>query len=289
MNIMRNLLLFLTLISSLTAAGQAFSGEMEKDLQKAFDHIYTLADDKQKLMEADVFLDKFRQSLYKEGAYDYPFDLLKMGKLTSPDDKFRLFNWNLNLKNGKEKYYALVVIKKKNRVEIIQMDDKVDSDKNFETATYSNKKWSGALYYEIIPFKKSGRTSYILLGWDGHNNTSNKKVIEVMNIRGKSVQLGAPVLIKNNKAMKRMGFEYAEDAMMSLKYNEKSKVIIFDHLAPIGNHIESEKEFFAPDLTFDAFKYKKGKWYFIDNFEFLRPKGKSDKDFKDPRQKKRKK
>jgi len=289
MNTMRILLFFLTLSSTLTVGAQAFSESLEKDLLVAFNQIYALKDDEQKLKEADLFLDKFRQSLYKAGAFNYPFDQLKMGKIKSPDEKFRLFNWNLNLKNGKEKYYGLVVIKKKNRVEIIQLDDTVDDDKNFETATYSNKKWSGALYYEIVPFKRSGRTSYILLGWDGHNNTSNKKVIEVMNIRGKSVQFGAPVLIKNNKALKRMGFEYAEDAMMSLKYNEKAKVIVFDHLAPIGNHIESEKEFFAPDLTFDAFRLKKGKWHFIDNFEFLRPKGKSDKDFKDPRKKKKRK
>jgi len=286
---MKNLLVLLLTSLSLQLVGQAFPETLEKELESAFQNIFSQESDAKKIVAADAFADAFRQALYKEGAFDHPFENLKMGKLLSPDEKFKLFNWNVNLDKGQEKYYGLVVMRKKNRVEIVNLDHQPNKAKNFEMASFTNKSWPGALYYKIIPYKKSGRTNYVLLGWDGHNNTSNKKVIEVMSLRGKSVQFGAPVFSKDKKMYKRLSFEYAEDAMMSLKYDEKNKVIIFDHLAPIGNHIESEKEFFAPDLTFDAFRYKKGKWHFIDNFEFLRPKGKRDKEFKDPRVKKQKK
>ena len=106
-----------------------------------------------------------------------------------------------------------------------------------------------------------------------------------MSFNGKTVRFGAPVFYHDKKTKKRIVFEYAEDAVMSLNYDPKAKTIFFSHLAPIGNHIDTEKAFFAPDMTFDAYTFKKGKWSFIDNIEHLRPASKEDKEFNDPRKK----
>ncbi|MFT4986071.1 MAG: hypothetical protein ACI81Y_000208 [Glaciecola sp.] len=283
MKLMPKHILLLSLLFSYNTYAQMFTEVNEKAIQDEYEAIFKNSSDESKLKAADEFLVSFRQNLYKNGAYSYPFEALRMGKLTSPDDKFRLFNWNVNLTNGQEKYYGLIVIPKKDRVEIITLYDKSDEVENPEQAALSDQKWLGALYYRIIAFKKGGRPHYALLGWDGFSNTTNKKVIEVMSFNGGGVKFGSSVFNKGKSTQKRILFEYAEDAVMSLKYDKKLKSIVFDHLAPIGNHIDSQKEFFAPDMTFDAYSFKKGKWHFIDNIEFLRPNGKSDKDFKDPR------
>ena len=280
---MQKYILLLSLLFTYNAYAQTFTKENEKAIQDEYETIFKNSSDESKLKAADDFIANFRQSLYKIEAYSYPFNNLKMGKLMSPDEKFRIFNWNVNLANGQEKYYGLIVIQKKDRVEIITLYDKSDEVINPEQAVLNDKNWFGALYYRIIAFKKGGRNHYALLGWDGFSNTTNKKIIEVMSFNGQGVKFGSPVFNKDNNTLKRVLFEYAEDAVMSLKYDKKLKAIVFDHLAPIGNHIEAEKEFYAPDMTFDAYSFKKGKWNFVDNIEFLRPNGKSDRDFKDPR------
>ena len=46
---------------------------------------------------------------------------------------------------------------------------------------------------------------------------------------------------------------------MTLRWDEKEKLIIWDHLAPIESKYEGMPEFYGPDFTHDALKFKKGK------------------------------
>lgn len=270
-------LLFFTLILSHALWSQ---GDIDKELADAFNNIYKQKTDAKKLEASDVFVERFKEVLSDEASFTNPFGSLQMAKLTAPDEKFRLYNWNVNLDNGKERYYAIIQVPKRNKVVLIELQDKSDEITGPEQAVLNQKKWYGALYYEIVKEKKSSQ--YMLLGWDGYSKTSNKKIIETMSLNGQNVRFGAPILRKGKLSKKRVIFEYAEDAVMHLRYEPKSKRIIFDHLAPIGNHIEKENAFFAPDLTFDAYAFKKGKWNFQDNIEFLRPKTGKDKDFNYP-------
>ena len=54
---------------------------------------------------------------------------------------------------------------------------------------------------------------------------------------------------------------------MSLKFNEKEDKIIFDHLSPIQANQKGLFEFYAPDFTYDAFVWKKGKWRLETNID----------------------
>ena len=40
-----------------------------------------------------------------------------------------------------------------------------------------NNQWIGALYYQLVTIKEK-RNYYVLFGWDGNNDRSNKKIAE---------------------------------------------------------------------------------------------------------------
>ena len=139
------------------------------------------------------------------------------------------------------------------------------------------------LIYEIIPDKKEDQ--YILLAWDGHDRISNRKVIDVITISSRSVRLGAPVFKDGKSTYKRVLFTYAEEVNMSLRYQEKEKRILFDHLAPKDPRLEGQFQFYGPDMSFDSYISDKGKWNLESDVEFLRKRQEKDKKFNDPRRK----
>lgn len=209
-------------------------------------------------------------------SYEYPFEKLskQMSTLKSPDGVFRIFNWNLELnKYGEHKYYCIVVKydKKKDNYYIIDCIDKSKYARTPEYTQFTEKKWYGALYYEIIPVQKGSKTIYTLLGWDGNDISSNKKLIETMKFSGNTkLKFGDPLFkFDDGKIKRRVIFQYKKDTYMSIKYQKIKKVdhIIFDHLSPTSPELEGIKDWYVTDLSFDAFIWEKGKWNYIKDID----------------------
>ncbi len=57
----------------------------------------------------------------------------------------------------------------------------------------------------------------------------------------------------------RAVFEYASNAMMSLRFRSDSS-IVFDHLVPFSPSKKDDHQFYGPDYSFDAYNYKDGLW-----------------------------
>ena len=58
---------------------------------------------------------------------------------------------------------------------------------------------------------------------------------------------------------------------MSLRYNEKKKMIVFDHLSPSNQMLKNNYEFYGPDMTYDAYKFQNNSWNFLKNIEVGNP------------------
>ena len=131
---------------------------------------------------------ELRKALSHDESFNYPFDSLGkfMGTMISPDNAFRLFNWNLEKPNGQHLYFGLVMSydKRRERYLITELIDKSASmvDTEPEKMALDDRNWFGALYYHIIPFEKGTKTYYALLGWDGNNKLSKKRFI-ILNLR----------------------------------------------------------------------------------------------------------
>ncbi len=282
---MKSFLSVLIILLSSFISAQGIDAAKESELLRLYEGITSPDNADDRMAASDLFKKTLKEQLYSTGAIDHPFDSLRMCKMLSPDKRFRIFNWNVPLDDGLEHYEAILMIPdaKTEMVKLVELKDKSAEMDKIEARVCRPENWYGALYYDIIPFKKGGGDHYVLLGWDGDTRISNKKVIDVISFNGSNIRLGSPVFKTEEGIKKRVIFTYAEQISMSIVYQEKEKRIVFDHLAPRDQSLQGQFQFYGPDMSHDALEYKKGKWYWASNIEFKRKRTGKDKDFNDPR------
>ncbi len=187
--------------------------------------------------------------------------------LFSSDKKIRVITWNNYFDDGGFKYYGYVqYFDNDDNFYFEKLIDTSDEIQNPENKNLTPENWFGCIYYRIITLKHKKNTFYTLIGWDGNDFRTNKKIIEVFRINNNKIDLGYPFEIKNKK-YKRLIFEYNNQATMSLEWHGKEKMIIWDHLAPEKPKFQGFYEYYGPDMTHDALKWKKGKWIFIEDLK----------------------
>jgi len=171
--------------------------------------------------------------------------------------------WNLVMENDDYQYHCVMRHKlKKEAVVVTVFQDNADW-KRIERKPIRTNNWYGALYYKILANRYRRKTYYTILGWDGKDNITNRKVVDAITIQGKSVILGSSIF-KNEKELPvhRLIYEYANDVSMALNFDEKEKMIVMDHLAPEDSRFVGQYQFYGPDFSYDALKFKKGAWIF---------------------------
>ncbi|HLU86988.1 MAG TPA: hypothetical protein VKZ44_04475, partial [Taishania sp.] len=256
------LIFILLVVFSLSATAQNLSA-METELATLLDKLRTAQNDSEK-QEANVkFKSKLEEVIQLPGAFDHPFSSLKtVGTVKSPDNVFRLFNWNVEQDDLTQKYYCYILRfdEKSKKYKLIELKDNSLMLPQRPTEILEADNWYGALYYKIIPSKKGSKTIYTVLGWDGNNSVSTMKVIDVLNFSGNTVRLGSPIFKMNKETLKRVFFEYSKKTTMYLSYEEQYDRIIYDHLAPETPALVGMYSMYVPDLSYDALVNDNGKW-----------------------------
>lgn len=199
------------------------------------------------------------------------FDTIRsISALKAPDESFWLLTWNVPQEDGTYVFYGRIRLKNQGKEagKLIVLSDASGQLTKAGTKVLKADEWFGALYYKIIKTRHKKTNYYTLLGWDGNTAFSNKKLIDVLSFMPDgSPRFGAPIFDDGKRLRHRVFFEHAEKASMSLRYQEKTGLIILDHLAPSQPSLEGQYEFYSPDFTTDAFRFEKGKWIFISNHE----------------------
>ncbi|MFM7104696.1 MAG: hypothetical protein ACKOW8_04175 [Flavobacteriales bacterium] len=216
--------------------------------------------------------------------FDYPFSRLKMCTIISPDNKFRLLNWNQPLRDGTHKYYGFVLLKDdKGIIHWLELKHTPDRKGWQRNKFYTHDNWPGALYYDIVPMGKKGRSeNYILLAWDGADNMTNKKLVDVIQIKKDRVRFGGDVFEGEEGIGKRIILEYSNGVSASLKYYPKGGYIVYDHLSPRNPAMVGIFSDYGPDGSYDALKFEKGKWKLISNIEVNRFAPNDNAPYKNP-------
>jgi hypothetical protein len=264
----------------------------EDSLVTSLEQIRTAKTLKEKLVLNTRFENTLRKALRYDEAFTYKFNALSkvMSTKTSPDNVFRIFNWNIEVPDIQEHYFFCLVMKydsRKGEYVIIELYDKSKYATRVEYNVHNDKKWFGALYYEIIPVKKGLNTIYTLLGWDGNNRMSNKKIIETMSFQGQDkIKFGLPIFKQDEDTKRRVVFQYSKKATISVKYQviKKKEYIIFDHLSPMSGQLVGIPDYLVPDLSFDAFVLEKGKWKYLKDFDARTGRSRNDKFFSQPKE-----
>ncbi len=253
--------LFYALIITMAGFSQGVSDPLELELKDLRNKVMKSTDDVEKIRLNGEFRIKMK-AFMGQSSFDHTMDSIpKIGVLKSPDDKFRLICWNVAFENGTFSYYCFVQLQNRDESIIYELNDYSDKLERPQFAVTRPNQWFGCLYYEIIPYKEGGITKYLLLGWDGNDHLSNMKIIDVLLVDGMDIQFGARSFKEPYVGNTRIFFEYNEQAVMSLQYDEKLKMIVFDHLIPRQPNLEGMYEFYIPDLSFDGLKFEKDGWY----------------------------
>jgi hypothetical protein len=236
------------------------------------------------------FIRMFVNSLKEKNSFNYPYTQLQkfIAVKKSEDNKFRLFTWFTQLDNGDYRYYGAIQVNNPNKLELYPLVDNsqnLNLVTNLSDTTLATNQWYGAVYYQIVPVVGIKDPYYILLGWKGKNLQSNSKVLETMFFKEGKPFFGRQVLEqspKSNVFNSRIIFTYTKDANMMLRYLKNDKMFVFDHLVPQNKALEGMFDLYAPDLSYDTYKFKFGKWVILENIKFTNVPEASDELFIDP-------
>lgn len=228
------------------------------------------------------FVKTLVSALKEPNSYYFSFEQLNMiAILSSPDNNFKMFTWNVPLEDGSYLYYGTIQHKTANgQISLIPLFDKTFEINAVDSAVLSNTEWYGAQYYDIVPL---GKNKYVLLGWKGHHAEYTKKVIEILTLKaGNQVELGAPVFLENPKIARRI-FSYTRQATMYLKYNRTLNRIEFDNLVAADPSLKGNFKYYGPDLSYDAYEItKEGKLKLLTDIEVKNFEGGDESQYIDP-------
>jgi hypothetical protein len=278
-HILRNILIIFVLYCIVPVAAQEIpSAELataEDFLYQKFTELYKSPDDAEKVEINSLILDEFEKLLKDPMSFNYPFDSLRWtGRIYSPDQRVRIITWNIPAVDGTHIYYGFIQYcqKKEKPCLVFRLHDRSLDITNPESAVLSAERWWGALYYKILMNRYKGKRVYTIIGLDMNDRYSNKKVIDIITFEDNyDPVFGRPAFRVEGKLKNRVIFEYAEDVVMTVRYNEMNKMIVFDHLSPIDPALRNNPRFYAPDSSYDGFRFRKGIWEYFPDIDVRNP------------------
>lgn len=212
-----------------------------------------------------------RTLLGQDDALTASFNDLAMTRIDAPDGAFRLFTWNLPRNDGQHLFEGFLLTKTSNGQALFELRDMTAKIPSPEVPELGPDRWYGALYYEVIPVTKGGRTFYTLLGWKGHTKAETRKVIEVLSFKGGKPRFGAPLFGKGKLKAMRKVYGYAFNVSMTLRYEPSLEAIVMDHLSPSRADLKDNWAFYGPDMTHDGYFWHKGEWWFGPEIDLRAP------------------
>ena len=196
---------------------------------------------------------------------------LPMTHVAAPDGAFHLFTWNLPRSDGQHDFEGFLLARTAGGQALYELRDMTGKLPSPEVPELGPERWYGALYYEVIPVKKGGRTYYTLLGWKGYSSAETRKVIEILSFRNGKPRFGAPLFGKGRLRPMRRVFGYARSVTMTLRYDPGIEAIVMDHLSPFRPDLKDQWAFYGPDMTHDGYFWHKGEWWFGPELDMREP------------------
>lgn len=217
----------------------------------------------------DQFIPQFVKALKTKNSFYYPFDSIRtMAKVYPQDSAFRVITWPLENDNSTFRHFGVIQMNTKDgSLKLFPLFDNSDFTRNMDTVTNA-KGWYGCLYYAIIQRHYFNAEYYTLFGWDANSQTSQKKIAEMLTFKNGEPVFGGPFFSFAEDTVPKPGrnrfiIEYKREAVASLNYNPEMDMIVFDHLISETGE-EYKKYTLVPDLDYEGFKWKAGKWVHVE-------------------------
>lgn len=191
-------------------------------------------------------------------------------------ERLAIVSWNVELNNQTQAYGAVVIFrgrKDEQIAEALQFKRSSALRPTLDTkARYTSKEWPGAVYYEVLVQHQGSKPVYTLLGWDGADNIRTRKIVETLSISGTKLKFGVPIISAGRGSTKRYILEYSDQVSAILQWREDLDMIVMDHLSPPSEELEGQTAYYGPDMSYDAFVWKKNQWVLQEDVDVRDPK-----------------
>jgi hypothetical protein len=249
--------------------------EVEAQLAELGKQTIFLKTEEERLTAGDKFSATLDEVIGTEEAFDFPFEQVQnLSKLTAPDNLFRIYTWSIPLRNGSFKFYGRIVFPDQNH-KVIKLEESTDTINNAEYNLLMTSEWYGAVYYAIQKTSHKKIDYYTLVGYRPNRAKHNEKVLEVISSENiERFRFGArvfntPILngISYPRPPYRLIFKYNAKTVFGLRWQEKEKRFVFDHLAPPDASMKEDWNTYGPDFTYDALYWEEGYWQLEEGIE----------------------
>lgn len=264
------------LSTSLVAQNSSDFLFFESRLQTLAGKILSAKSDSLKDEANKLLIEGIEEVLLMKGSFKYTFeDVDILSILTAPNKKFKLFNWVVPKSNNEFEYYAYLQFytRKKQEPLFYKLNDVSSMVENEQYLTFANGDWFGALYTDIIHTRFDKKDIYTLIGWDGNNGTTTKRIVDALYFDDNDEPIfGAPIFKMNDGTRNRMVLEYSKKVSTNMTYNLDQEFIVFDHLEPLDGGETGMFEFYVPSLSYDGLTFKNGKWRLVEDIQIFNSK-----------------
>lgn len=265
------LLLFVVLLfNQILAIGQDLKDPKGILLQKLAASIQTdsLLDDRMK--SDSIFTKKLVGVLKNEHSFDFDFDSLKSIKhLVSPDKKFKIFTWQVDLGDGTYRQRGAIQMNTTDgKLLLYPLFDQSDFVPNISLGVNDRKHWVGAIYYNIIPVLSNKDTLYTLLGYDENTNGITRKIIEVLRFEHNEPVFGGDYFDYPKDPVFPMGpvdrfvYQYKKGSNARIEFLTDKKMIALSELTSLDKDL-TQPNTLVPSGNDLYLKWVNGKWTMI--------------------------
>lgn len=262
--------LFFIFLPSGIAKSQVSVKETPQVLEELYDRLVDNYNDIDRIRINDsirTILDGYVKS---DTVFSHRFTNLRyLGQIMSPDSLLKIITWNLVLENEPGRYFCYIIRKQEpgSKNIIYRLSANYNKIPIKIDTIYTEPEWYGALYYDLKPYVVDNRHCWVLLGIDYGSAFISRKIIEVLNFTPQdAIVFGRKWFVSGEDKKYRAVFQYASNAMMSLKFRSDSS-IIFDHLVPFSPSLKEDRQNYGPDYSFDAYNFENGLWKLIINVD----------------------
>ena len=199
--------------------------------------MYNAPTDNERYLASEEAVDALRDALDEQGSERWHWTLPRsVSVLTSPDGRLRVITWAVVRDNGEFECFGVVQYYNE-RTEVYEhavLHDKSEEMLNREESLLSADNWLGAIYQDIIQTSAGDRTYYTLLGWNGVDNITDRRIIEPVIMRGGEPQFGASVF-RRERNLRRVVLEYRGDAAVQMAYDEQTVQTVERDRGPVND------------------------------------------------------
>ena len=240
----------------------------ETRLQQLFSRLYT-----DSLSDVDAVLDTIRiemtEALSMQGSMDFPWMRLdKIGIITSEDKRLRIFTWHIMDDFDHYRYFGFIQVGlKKGKSRLYELKDNNKLQRGVMKLDQSREDWYGKLYYQVLTNQYKRKTYYTLLGMDFNSSRSTIKSVEVMALQRNAPHFERSLFFNGRDKVDRLVLEYSSQVAISVRYDQGTDMITFDHLVPFHPIYENNFEFYGPDGSIDGLEFSGGIWNYQDDID----------------------